>query len=67
MTADTAYAQTYRFGAPTADDSWETGHYGSPRQVQPGDVIEAVLGHSVKKGGAVVLDGLREVEEIAAP
>ena len=32
-----------------------------------GDVIEAVLGHSVKKGGAVVLDGLREVEEIAAP
>ena len=35
--------------------------------LQPGDVIEAVLGHSVKKGGAVVLDGLREVEEIAAP
>jgi hypothetical protein len=40
VAADTAYAQTYRSGAPTADDSWETGHYGSPRQVQPGDVIE---------------------------
>jgi len=38
VAADTAYAQTY--GAPTADDSWQTGHYGSPRQVQPGDVIE---------------------------
>ncbi len=32
-----------------------------------GDVIDAVLGHSLKKGAAVVLDGLREVEEIAAP
>ena len=32
-----------------------------------GDVIDAVLGHSLKKGAAVVLDGLREVEAIAAP
>jgi phosphohistidine phosphatase SixA len=32
-----------------------------------GDVIEAVLGRSVKKGAAVVLEDLREVEEIAAP
>ena len=32
-----------------------------------GDVIEAMLGHSVKKGAAVVLDGLREVEELPAP
>jgi 8-oxo-dGTP diphosphatase len=32
-----------------------------------GDVIEAVLGRSLKKGAAVVLDGLREVEEIPAP
>ena len=32
-----------------------------------GDVIEAVLGRSVKKGAAVVLEGLRETEEIAAP
>jgi broad specificity phosphatase PhoE len=32
-----------------------------------GDVIEAVLGRGLKKGAAVVLDGLREVEEIAAP
>jgi phosphohistidine phosphatase SixA len=32
-----------------------------------GDVIDAVLGHSLKKGAAVVLDGLREVEEIPAP
>lgn len=32
-----------------------------------GDVIEGVLGRSVKKGAAVVLDGLHEVEEIAAP
>jgi 8-oxo-(d)GTP phosphatase len=32
-----------------------------------GDVIEAVLGRSLKKGAAVVLEGLREVEEIAAP
>jgi len=31
-----------------------------------GDVIEGVLGRSVKKGAAVVLDGLREVEEIPA-
>jgi 8-oxo-(d)GTP phosphatase len=30
-----------------------------------GDVIEGVLGRSVKKGAAVVLDGLHEVEEIA--
>jgi broad specificity phosphatase PhoE len=30
-----------------------------------GDVIEAVLGHSLKKGAGVVLDGdLREVEKI---
>jgi 8-oxo-(d)GTP phosphatase len=32
-----------------------------------GDVIEGVLGRSVKKGAAVVLDGLDEVEEIPAP
>jgi phosphohistidine phosphatase SixA len=32
-----------------------------------GDVIEAVLGRSLKKGAAVLLNGLREVEEIAAP
>lgn len=31
-----------------------------------GDVVEAVLGRSLAKGAAVVLDGLREVEEIAA-
>jgi hypothetical protein len=38
VAAGTAYARTYE--APTADDSWQTGHYGSPRQVQPGDVVE---------------------------
>ena len=32
-----------------------------------GDVIEATLGHSVKKGAGVVLDGLHEVEKIPAP
>ena len=32
-----------------------------------GDVIEAALGRSLKKGAAVVLDGLREVDEIPAP
>jgi hypothetical protein len=32
-----------------------------------GDVIEGLLGRSVKKGAAVVLDGLHEVEEIPAP
>ncbi len=32
-----------------------------------GDVIEAVLGHGLKKGAAVVLDGLHEVEAIPAP
>ena len=32
-----------------------------------GDVIEGVLGRSVRKGAAVVLEGLHEVEEIAAP
>jgi 8-oxo-dGTP diphosphatase len=31
-----------------------------------GDVIEGVIGRSLAKGAAVVLDGLREVEEIAA-
>jgi 8-oxo-(d)GTP phosphatase len=32
-----------------------------------GDVIEGLLGRSIKKGAAVVLDGLHEVEEIPAP
>jgi phosphohistidine phosphatase SixA len=32
-----------------------------------GDVIENVLGRSLKKGAAVVLDGLDVVEELAAP
>lgn len=32
-----------------------------------GDVVEAVLGRSLAKGAAVVLDGLHEAEEIAAP
>jgi len=32
-----------------------------------GDVIEAVLGRDLPKGGAVVLEGGREVEEIRAP
>jgi phosphohistidine phosphatase SixA len=32
-----------------------------------GDVVENVIGRSLKKGAAVVLDGNRELEEIAAP
>lgn len=32
-----------------------------------GDVVENVLGRSLKKGAGVVLDGDREVEEIPAP
>jgi phosphohistidine phosphatase SixA len=32
-----------------------------------GDVIEALLGRNLRKGGAVVLDGGREIEEIPAP
>jgi hypothetical protein len=41
VTADTASAQTDRHGAPaTADDSWESGEYGPPVRVRPGDVIE---------------------------
>jgi hypothetical protein len=33
-----------------------------------GDIVEAVIGRSLPKGGAVVLDDdLREVEELAAP
>jgi 8-oxo-(d)GTP phosphatase len=32
-----------------------------------GDVVEAVLGRSLAKGAGVVLDGLREVDEIPAP
>jgi phosphohistidine phosphatase SixA len=32
-----------------------------------GDVIEALLGRSLPKGGAVVLDGGREIEQIPAP
>ena len=37
VAADTASAQAYR-GA--ADDSWESGEYGPPVRVRPGDVIE---------------------------
>jgi len=41
VAADTASAQTYRHRAPaTADDSWESGEYGPPVRVRPGDVIE---------------------------
>jgi 8-oxo-dGTP diphosphatase len=32
-----------------------------------GDVVENLLGRSLKKGAGVVLDGGREVEEIPAP
>jgi phosphohistidine phosphatase SixA len=32
-----------------------------------GDVIEAVAGRSLKKGAAIVLEDLQEVEEIPAP
>jgi phosphohistidine phosphatase SixA len=32
-----------------------------------GDIVEAIIGRSLAKGAAVVLDGLREVEEIPAP
>ena len=32
-----------------------------------GDVIENILGRSLKKGAAVVLDGGREIAEIPAP
>jgi 8-oxo-dGTP diphosphatase len=32
-----------------------------------GDVIEALLGRNLRKGGAVVLDGGREIEEIPPP
>jgi phosphohistidine phosphatase SixA len=32
-----------------------------------GDVVENVLGRSLKKGAGVVLDGGRELEEIRAP
>jgi 8-oxo-dGTP diphosphatase len=32
-----------------------------------GDVVENVLGRSLKKGAGVVLDGGRELEEIPAP
>jgi phosphohistidine phosphatase SixA len=32
-----------------------------------GDVIEALLGRNLRKGGAVVLDGGSEIEEIPAP
>jgi 8-oxo-dGTP diphosphatase len=32
-----------------------------------GDVVENVLGRSLKKGAGVVLDGDREIEEIPAP
>ena len=41
VAADTASAQTYEHRAPaTADDSWESGEYGPPVRVQPGDVVE---------------------------
>jgi hypothetical protein len=39
VAADIAHAQTYRAPA-TADDSWESGEYGPPVRVQPGDVVE---------------------------
>jgi hypothetical protein len=41
VAADTASAQTYRHRAPaTADDFWESGEYGPPVRVRPGEVIE---------------------------
>ena len=32
-----------------------------------GDIVEGVIGRGLDKGAAVVLDGLREIEEIPAP
>jgi hypothetical protein len=41
VAAETAHAQTYRDREPaTADDSRQTGEYGPPVRVQPGDVVE---------------------------
>jgi hypothetical protein len=41
VAADIAHAQTHKDRPPaTADDSWESGEYGPPVRVQPGDVVE---------------------------
>ena len=40
VAADTASAQTYRHRAPATDDFWESGEYGPPVRVRPGEVIE---------------------------
>jgi hypothetical protein len=48
VAADIAHAQTPSDRTPaTADDSWESGEYGPPVRVQPGDVVED--GHIVGK------------------
>jgi hypothetical protein len=41
QTSEPDYAQAYQRRAPAyADDSCQTGEYGPPVRVQPGDVIE---------------------------
>jgi 8-oxo-(d)GTP phosphatase len=54
-------------GAPVKETLALLHELGDAVACTHGDVIEAVLGRSLKKGAAVLLDGLREVEEIAAP
>jgi 8-oxo-dGTP diphosphatase len=54
-------------GAPPKDTLELLGTLDGAVACTHGDVIEALLGHNLRKGGAVVLDGGREIEEIPAP
>jgi 8-oxo-(d)GTP phosphatase len=54
-------------GAPVTEAIDLLEHLEDAVACTHGDVVEAVLGRSLKKGAGVVLDGLHEVEEIPAP
>ena len=54
-------------GAPGAETRALLASLDNAVACTHGDVVENVLGRSLKKGAGVVLDGGRELEEIPAP
>jgi phosphohistidine phosphatase SixA len=54
-------------GAPGAETRALLASLDNAVACTHGDVVENVLGRSLKKGAGVVLDGGRELEEIRAP
>ena len=54
-------------GAPSAETRALLASLENAVACTHGDVVENVLGRSLKKGAGVVLDGGRELEEIPAP